>query len=89
MAITMPTIKSLKSLCDKMKNLAPTISICCDLKGDLSFILETDSSVVASRYFNLQANKMSTDRNINDEISCRVDSKQLALCFNSSHVRNN
>lgn len=82
----MPTLKSLKSLCDKMRTMAPNLSISCDLKGELSFIVETESSMVASRYFNLKAEKPKGCQNDKDEISVRVDSKQLALCFSSSQA---
>lgn len=87
---TMPTLKSLKSLCDKMKNLSPSLTICCDLNGDLIFVVETDSAMVASRYFNLNVTKLE-DPIVpieGEEVSCRVDSKQLASCFSSNQVLN-
>lgn len=84
----MPTLKSLKNLCDKMKNLSPTTIVLFTLNGDLTFVVETDSAMVSSRYFNLLVNKSANPKaQIDaDEICCRVDSKQLSLCFTSVQV---
>lgn len=89
-SIKLPTLRSLKSLCDKMKNLAPTLTICCSVSGDLSFIVETDSAMVASRYYNLVLEKHIADganeNGESEEIACRVDTKQLAMCFAGMQV---
>lgn len=86
----MPSLKSLKVLCDKMKNLAPTMTICCISSGDLSLILETDSAIVVSRYFNLMLDQTNTENSKSDgqpvEICCQVDTKQLSTCFGSIQV---
>lgn len=86
----MPSLKSLRVLCDKMKNLAPTMTICCLSSGDLSFIVETDSAIVVSRYFNLVL-EHCVDENVSKEgqtleVYCRVDTKQLSMCFGSIQV---
>lgn len=89
----MPSLKSLRTLCEKMKNLAATMTICCISSGDLSFIVETESAIVVSRYFNLIVDQIGEDtRNIEKngqpiEISCHIDTKQLSLCFGSIQVR--
>lgn len=87
----MPSLKSLRVLCDKMKNLSPTITICSISTGDLSFIVETDSIIVVSRYFNLKIDEISNcedmrhgDQNL--EIGCRIDTKNLSMCFGSLQV---
>lgn len=88
-SIQMPSIKSLRVLCDKMKNLSPTITICCLSSGDLSFIVETDSAIVVSRYFNLILDHCAgrnEDKSQPLEICCRVDTKQLSMCFGSIQV---
>lgn len=89
-SIQMPSLKSLRILCDKMKNLAPTMTICCISSGDLSFIVETDSSIVVSRYFNLILDHVD-DKSVNkdgqpSEICCQIDTKQLSTCFGSIQV---
>lgn len=91
----MPSLKSLRALCDKMKNLATAITICSISTGDLSFIVETDSAIVVSRYFNLIIDEISNDHNRvegerdnqNLEISCRIDTKHLSMLFGSLQVR--
>lgn len=88
----MPTIKSLRALSDKMKNLAPSLTVCFAINGDLSFIVETDYAVVASRYYDLmvqqldKGNTASGNDGDGDEVACRIDTKQLALCFASNQV---
>lgn len=83
----MPSLKSLRALCDKMKNLATTMNICCISTGDLSFIVETDSAIVVSRYFNLmnQSNQTQEDDK-HLEICCHIDTKHLSMCFGSIQV---
>lgn len=87
----MPSLKSLRVLCDKMKNLSGTITICSISTGDLSFIVETDSIIVVSRYFNLKIEEItdSVDIGLNNqnlEIGCQIDTKNLSTCFGSLQV---
>lgn len=92
MSIQLPTLRSLRSLLDKMKNLAPSVTICSASNGDLSFIVETDSAMVVSRYYNLMLETTNGDgatRNRDgelEEITCLVDSKQIAMCCASIQV---
>lgn len=93
----MPSLKSLRTLCDKMKNLSTTIRICSISTGDLSFIVETDSAIVVSRYFNLKIDQISNAQlvypthgrndNQNLEVGCHIDTKHLSLCFGSLQVK--
>lgn len=91
-SIQMPSLKSLRTLCDKMKNLATIMTICCISTGDLSFIVETDSAIVVSRYFNLVLDKIFNENNemhkdgSNSEICCQIDTKHLSMCFGSIQV---
>lgn len=86
----MPSLRSLRMLCEKMKNLAATMTICCISSGDLTFIAETDSAIVVSRYFNLTLEKLQHKPNEKAdeplEINCQIDTKQLSLCFASIQV---
>lgn len=93
MSVQLPTLRSLRTLMDKMKNLAAMLTICTTSNGDLSFIVETDSAMVVSRYYNLILETTTGDddsvRPNNgelQEITCLVDSKQLAMCFASIQV---
>lgn len=89
----MPSLKSLRALCDKMKNLSSTITICSISTGDLSFIVETDAAIIVSRYFNLKIDQISNNScvderqdNPNLEIGCCIDTKNLSTCFGSLQV---
>lgn len=83
----MPSLKSLRTLCDKMKNLAATMTICCISSGEsISFIIETDSAIVVSRYFNLMLDQLTADNRPSTEICCNIDTKQLSMCFGSIQV---
>lgn len=83
----MPSLKCLRALCDKMKNLAQTMTICSLSTGDLSFIIETDSAIVVSRYFNLIVDRINrNDNNQQSEICCHIDTKHLSMCFGSIQV---
>lgn len=92
MSIQLPTLRSLRSLLDKMKNLAPSLTICSASNGDLSFIVETDSAMVVSRYYNLMLENINGDASTTvkdgqlEEITCLVDSKQIAMCCASIQV---
>lgn len=81
----MPSLRSLRILCDKMKNMSSTMTICCISSGDLSFIVETDSAVVVSRYFNLMPHN-GGKKKLSEE-SCEIDTKTLSSCFGSIQVR--
>lgn len=66
--IQLPSLKSLRALTDKMKNLSPTLTVCANTNGDLSFIVETDSATVVSKYFNLTVEeKIAADEENNTE----------------------
>lgn len=92
MSIQLPSLRSLRSLLDKMKNLAPSLTICSTSNGDLSLIVETESAMVVSRYYNLMLETTNGDDSTRAkdgelvEISCMVDSKQLAMCCASIQV---
>lgn len=89
-SIQLPSIKSLRSLCEKMKNIAPTVTACVSSHGDLSFVLETESAMISSRYTNLllETNSKIQRNNYVDhvEISIIIGSKQLAMCVTSIQV---
>lgn len=83
----------MRTLCDKMKNLSPTLTICAASNGDLSFVVETDSAMIVSRYYNLllepDSKIQASDHKTNEpiEISCNADSKQLAACLSCIQVQ--
>ncbi|XP_058837334.1 checkpoint protein HUS1 [Topomyia yanbarensis] len=103
LTIVMPSFKSLQGLIDKMKNLAPAVTIYVTLAGELSLVVETDVVTVGSHYKRLQSGRARRPNNADDaaeevesltEAACRVDSKKLATlleslnCFNMKMIAN-
>lgn len=85
----MPSLKSLKALCDAMKNLSPTLTIYGCLGGELRFVVDTDSLMVSNRYINRNVQKTNYDgmpQIDGDEVACTVNAKQLAFHFISNQV---
>uniref|UniRef100_A0A182Y728 Checkpoint protein n=1 Tax=Anopheles stephensi TaxID=30069 RepID=A0A182Y728_ANOST len=90
LSIAMPSAKSLRTLLDKKKNLAPTVTLYATLNDELSLVVETEVVTVASHYRNLKcvpARKPTGGHEPQDqptnlsEASCRVDTKKLATLF--------
>uniref|UniRef100_A0A182PGH7 Checkpoint protein n=1 Tax=Anopheles epiroticus TaxID=199890 RepID=A0A182PGH7_9DIPT len=88
LSIAMPSIKSLRGLLDKKKNLAPTVTLYATLNDELSLVVETEVVTVASHYRNLKctpARRLGADQDANpthlSEACCRVDTKKLAALF--------
>lgn len=92
--LTMPTLRSIRNLVDKMKNLSASLTVYCNyLNGELSLIAETELATVASHYRNLcvtgyDANTTQRDDTESGkcvgEVSCRVNSKHLLMFFTSN-----
>ncbi|XP_058466488.1 checkpoint protein HUS1 [Malaya genurostris] len=99
---SMPSIKSLQGLLDKMKNLSPSVTIYVTLAGEFSLVVETDVVTVGSHYKGLQsglAQSLDTadateETETLTEAACRVDSKKLCTlleclnCFDMKMMAN-
>lgn len=85
--LAMPSLRSIKGLVDKLKNLGPSLTIYSKDTGQLSLVVESESVTVASHYKNLDVIVDSTNSppasNDSGELSCRVDSKKLALSLSA------
>ncbi|XP_053670467.1 checkpoint protein HUS1 [Anopheles nili] len=88
LTIVMPSVKSLRTLLDKMKNLAPTVTLYATLNDELSLVVETEVVTVASHYKNLKCGPVRhncpepTEQLTNlSEACCRVETKKLASLF--------
>lgn len=101
-SIGMPSVRSLRTLVDRIKNLSPSITVYYNNAGELSLVVETDQATVSSHYINLQV-VPDDDHNAgsghsadlggvaddavavgaNNEVSCSVSSKQLAMVLSS------
>lgn len=93
--LTMPSLRFIRNLIDKIKNLSPSITICATSSGELSIIAETDSATVASHYRNLEIKNIDRTQFENDaddddddaannpakeiEVACLIDCKKTAI----------
>lgn len=97
--LKMPCIRLLRMLMDKMKNISPTMTICLQAKGEFSVVIETISATIASHFTNLETQKndgnpaasddddSNNDKDKDDEISCRIDTKQFSNCISSIQLQ--
>uniref|UniRef100_A0AAG5DQK9 Checkpoint protein n=1 Tax=Anopheles atroparvus TaxID=41427 RepID=A0AAG5DQK9_ANOAO len=92
LSIIMPSVKSLRALLDKKKNLAPTLVLYATMDNELSLVVETEVVTVASHYRNLKCvpvvrSGVHETEQLTDlsEASCRVDTKKLAALFETTN----
>lgn len=90
--IGLPSVRSLRTLVDRIKNLSPLITIYYNNTGELSLVIETDQATVASHYRNLSVKLAPAEDGgvqemvanpVAQEVSCRVSSKQLSMVLGS------
>lgn len=98
-SIALPGVRSMRNLVDKFKNLSPSMTVYYNNLGDLSLVVETDLATVSSQYRNLaviqQQRTAATETldeatgasEMDDEVSCRVSSKQLAMLLASNQLQ--
>lgn len=90
--IGMPSMRSLRQLVDRLKNLAPAITVYYNNAGELYLVTEAGNLTVNSLYRNLPMRWRrrsgsraavggggSSDAADRGEVACRVSSKQLAM----------
>lgn len=90
LTIAMPSLRSARSLMDKMKNLSPSVTVYCNNQDSLSFVCETEMVTVASHYRKLNVSLADGSKNIaaasDDEVACRVNAKQFAMFLSSNQM---
>lgn len=92
--ITLPTLRSVRNIIDRIKMFSPILTIYENVCGELSFVIETDSATVTTIYRKLyvQQNTMDTDSEFMDsektEISCKISSKILSTFLSSNQFAN-
>lgn len=62
-SIGMPSMRSLRTLVDRIKNLSPSITVYYNHVGELSLVVETDTATVTSHYRNLPVTRLNGDGN--------------------------
>ncbi|XP_058067242.1 checkpoint protein HUS1 [Anopheles bellator] len=89
-SIALPTIKSLRALLEKKKNLAPTVTLYVTMNGELSLVVETDVVTVASHYRDLELSprcgRVGQESTKMSEASCRVETRKLAALFETIYI---
>lgn len=90
LTVMLPSVKSLKGLMDKMKNMSPSVTIYATLTGELSLVVETDVVTVASHFKGLQCARAkppdgdeTEPENVTLEAACKVDAKKLSTLLES------
>lgn len=92
-SIAMPSVRSLRNLVDKIKNLSPSMTVYYNNVGELSLVVETDLTTVSSHYRNLSVTEhpeAQPDPALNTadgEVACRISSKQLAMLLGSNQLQ--
>lgn len=97
--LTMPSLRFLRNLIDKIKNLSPSITFYANTNGELSIVAETDQATVASHYRNLEVKKVHYDENSENcgnrantekgmEVACLVDCKKTAVFLSALQINN-
>lgn len=95
-SISLPSVRSMRNLVDKIKNLSPSMTVYYNNVGELSLVVETDLATVSSQYRNLSVTKhpakndpqdTAGDVEAEDEVSCRINSKQLAMLLASNQLQ--
>lgn len=94
-SISLPSVRSLRNLVDKIKNLSPSMTVYYNNVGELSLVVETDLATVSSQYRNLSVTKHPSNDaptgdmevETEDEVSCRINSKQLAMLLASNQLQ--
>lgn len=84
--ISMPTLKSIRNLVEKIKNLASHVTFFCNNSGEIAMVVETDEVTVASNYRNLEVQLDDPDDQ-NVEVSCRVSAKELGIYFSCNQFQ--
>lgn len=90
LTVMLPSVKSLKGLMDKMKNMSPSVTIYATLGGELSLVVETDVVTVASHFKGLQCARANVPdggetepEDVTLEAACKVDAKKLSTLLES------
>lgn len=91
LVLNVPSMRLLRGLIDKMKNLSPTITLYLTSAGEINLVCETEQATLTTRYKNLEPkviNPTTTQDKASEtvEASCSVDCKKCSLFFSSLQV---
>ncbi|BFF90015.1 checkpoint protein HUS1 [Drosophila madeirensis] len=86
LALVLPSLRLLRSLIDKLKNMSPSLEFQANSDGELNVVATSEMSTVTSRFKRLLPRFLSAD---NDrEASCLVDSRKASAFFTALQLAN-
>ncbi|XP_017119606.1 checkpoint protein HUS1 [Drosophila elegans] len=83
--LSLPTLRLLRSLIDKLKNVSPSLEFQVNFDGELNVIATSEMSTVTSRFQKLLIRSLSGSQ---QEASCSVDSRKASAFFGALQVAN-
>ncbi|XP_016987708.1 checkpoint protein HUS1 [Drosophila rhopaloa] len=85
LVLSLPTLRLLRSLIDKLKNVSPSLEFQVNIDGELNVIATSEMSTVTSRFQKLLLRSLEASQ---QEASCCVDSRKASAFFGSLQVSN-
>ncbi|KAH8295389.1 hypothetical protein KR018_010496 [Drosophila ironensis] len=85
LALSLPSLRLLRSLIDKLKNISPSLEFQASSDGELSVIATSEMSTVTSRFQRLLPRSLAGSE---QEVSCLVDSRKASAFFGALQLSN-
>ncbi|KAH8264531.1 hypothetical protein KR038_009614 [Drosophila bunnanda] len=85
LALSLPSLRLLRSLIDKLKNISPSLEFQASFDGELSVIATSEMSTVTSRFQKLLPRSLAVSQ---QEASCSVDSRKASAFFGALQLPN-
>lgn len=85
LALSLPSLRLLRSLIDKLKNVSPSLEFQASFDGELHVIATSEMSTVTSRFQKLLIRNLVGSQ---QETSCSVDSRKASAFFGALQLPN-
>ncbi|XP_017092773.2 checkpoint protein HUS1 [Drosophila bipectinata] len=85
LALCLPSVRLLRSLIDKLKNISPSLKFQASFDGELSVIATSEMSTVTSRFQKLVPRSLTGSE---EGASCSVDSRKASAFFGALQLPN-
>ncbi|XP_022213363.1 checkpoint protein HUS1 [Drosophila obscura] len=86
LALGLPSLRLLRTLIDKLKNVSPSLEFQVSYDGELNVVATSEMSTVTSRFKRLLPRYLSADKE--QEASCSVDSRKASAFFGALQLAN-
>ncbi|XP_017081662.2 checkpoint protein HUS1 [Drosophila eugracilis] len=87
LALSLPSLKLLRSLIDKLKNVSPSLEFLASSEGELNVIATSEMSTVTSRFQKLLI-RATPESQQEASCSCSVDSRKASAFFGALQLPN-